>query len=295
MRALVLSLALLASTSVLAQTAAPPANWRSMTKEQLNALSKEQIAGFPFVEYLLKTDPKTRRDQLEAILAVTLSKLYFAFDRPMYPFGPYIDAAAREFQGDIGARQDGIIKAGEFDEISRRVNAVNEIAVPTYAPFKRDLYVQDDFLSFGGTWVIEGENHAFPVNFTQYNCYRSMSRCYTSEGYVHGGNGSASLNVEGGSLKVIKWDQTEVLMEDDVRCRVSTISVNLQSKEVYMITRNRDAGCPQAIPVPKLAKPRISRLVDGWEASSQAHRDKTKAVQAYYSKRMQEAMKVLKD
>jgi hypothetical protein len=299
MRALALFFALVASTSVLAQTAAPPANWRSMTKEQLNALSPEQIGGLPIIEVVEKTDPNFSRAKMEPIVASVLSRLMYAMDKPVYPFPAYLDAAVREFQAEIGAKVDGQLKFREMDVLKDRVGALDRGAYPIYPPFKLPVYVnaKGDYATFGGTWVIEGDRHAFPANFTKYKCYKDDQLCYTSEGYLSAtaGSGSGSLQVESGFLKIIKWDASELLMEDNVECRVSTISVNFKTKDVIMITRNKDTGCNSLVPIQPLATPRISRLVDGFQEVSKLNQAQSEANQKGFSKRFQEIVKTLKN
>jgi hypothetical protein len=136
-----------------------------MTKEQLQSLTKEQMAQVPLIEFLERVGDMNRT-QGEMVVATLLSRLMFAAEKPVYPFGPYVEAAMREFQSDIGARQDGRLKFAEFEEVRRRVQLLDRTANPIFPPFQRQLYQQSDFLTFGGTWVIEGENHAFPINYS---------------------------------------------------------------------------------------------------------------------------------
>ncbi|KAB0265138.1 hypothetical protein [Microvirga brassicacearum] len=296
MRALVLSLALLAFTAASAQPAAPPANWRTMTLEQLNALPKEQATQLPVIEFLERTDPNFGREKMEPIVATLLSRLMYAIDRPLYPFGAFLGMAVREFQDDLGAKADGALKFSEMEVLASRVRALDRTATPIFPPFKTDVHVSptNDYVAFGGTWVIEGDKHAYPVNFTTYKCFKSEKLCYTADGNLIMSSGSGTMNVDSGFLKIIKWDNSELLMEDDARCRVTTTSVNLKNKEVLQITRNRDEGC-DATWLPPLTTPRISRLVDGFKANQELNQKQAEINQKNFSKRFQEIAKKSKN
>src|SRR5690606_5577339 len=126
------------------------------------------VSGLPILEVIEKTDADFSRSKLEPIVASMLSRLMFAMDKPVYPFGPYLDAAVREFQTEIGAKVDGSLKFREMDILKERVGALDKAAFPIYPPFKQNVYVnaKNDYATFGGTWVIEGDKHALPVNFT---------------------------------------------------------------------------------------------------------------------------------
>lgn len=287
---LVLPLALLSSSAV-----AQPANWRSMTPEQLNSLPKEQAALLPLFEYLERIDPSMKLASWELITATMFSRLLFAVDSPIYPFGPYLVAAVREFQSDIGVKADGVLKFGEFEQVMGRVQALDKANFPIFPPFKHEAYITDKFVSFGGTWIIEGDKHAFPVNFTIYKCYRDEMLCYTAEGYIMGSTGQWTLNVESEVQKIIKWDASELLMEDNARCRVSTISLNLKTKDTVMITRDKGGTCETGYAaLPKLTTPRISRLVDGFKSVQKANQAERETIQRGFAKRMQGIVQGLK-
>jgi hypothetical protein len=79
-----------------------------------------------------------------------------------------------------------------------------------------------------------------------------------------------------------------------VKCRVSTISVNLQTKDVYMITRNRDASGCSNMPIPALPRPRISRLVEGFRYTQERNAERNKDIQQIYAKRMQPVLRAIR-
>jgi hypothetical protein len=65
----------------------------------------------------------------------------------------------------------------------------------------------------------------------------------------------------------LKWDQRQVVAEstNPTGCRVVTLTINTASNEVDEVDRNGSVkGCQIGnVQVPKLDKPRVSRLVDG--------------------------------
>lgn len=287
MRAFTVTIACFLSMSVFAQ----PANWRSMTQEQLSALPDQQLALLPMFEFFERIDQKTNLSQYEPHLASMFTRLFYAMDRPVYPFGPYLEAAVREFQSDIGAKIDGILKLGEFEQVRTRFEALNQAAYPIFPQYKQRLFIMDGYVSFGGTWMIEGGKHSYPINYTSYSCHRDRMLCYTAEGYISSGTSQGSLQVNAESQKIIKWDATEILMEDHGQCRVSTISVNLKSNDVIMITRDRGGACDT---LPKLGTPRISRLVDGFTSMLAANHAQREISDKGLSRRMQGILQGLK-
>lgn len=62
-----------------------------------------------------------------------------------------------------------------------------------------------------------------------------------------------------------------------------------------MITRDKGSGCDSGpLAVPKLATPRISRLVDGFKAVQESNRVQALETQKLYSKRWQKVLDELK-
>jgi hypothetical protein len=92
------------------------------------------------------------------------------------------------------------------------------------------------------------------------------------------------LNVEINDYYITKWDNEEITADTAGGCRVATLIINTKLKEVSSITRNHnDAEC-EILPgksMPKLDKPRVSRLIGGYSIS----RD-------YYNKQTKERLKV---
>jgi len=72
--AALLSLLAMPPSSAVAQ----PANWRTMTPEQLNNLPKEQTARLPMFAYFERVDPTMKRTSWEFITATVFSRLLFA-------------------------------------------------------------------------------------------------------------------------------------------------------------------------------------------------------------------------
>ncbi len=262
-------------------------NWRSMSKEQIDRLPREQMNGLPAFEVMTHMDANLGA-AMKPMAAITLSKLFYGATVPVLPFEGYLPVAIREFQSDLGAAPDGVLKLGEFDELMKRGNKIDSAAHPIYPGWATSVWTNGNYAGFGGTWIIDGEQHAYPVNYTDYKCYRSANRCYLAEASLSELDSSSHLLVRTETMKVIKWDQSEILLEDEATCRVSTISVNLVSKDVVMITRNKGDACSDQEILPKLPAPRIARLVNGFDVISKAHKEALEATRKLWSKPMQQ-------
>ncbi|MDX6806439.1 hypothetical protein [Terrihabitans rhizophilus] len=282
-------------TATITSAGAEAVNWQTMSTEQLSKLTPEQLAPLPLLEVGKKIQPDYAAMLLPAV-SMALSRLYYGMSVPMMPFETYVPIAVREFQQDIGATADGLIKAREFDDLISRANRVNRDASPIFPSTEQKISISGDLATFGGTWIIEGEKHAFPVNYSLYKCWKSRALCDVSEGIVYRPAGpSGTMNITSETWKVIKWDAAEILMESSAACRVTTISANIASKEVFQMTRNNGDSCGDDAVLPKLASPRIARLVDGLQVISSLHNQERDESNKLLSHSMQKVMSDLKE
>lgn len=72
--------------------------------------------------------------------------------------------------------------------------------------------VGDDYVRANGTWVIEGQKQAFPLQTTEIWCEREMKRCTSATAQVVEG---ALMFVDLGLYDIISWEKSRIVFVDD--------------------------------------------------------------------------------
>lgn len=88
------------------------------------------------------------------------------------------------------------------------------------------------YVSAEGTWVIENEKHAFPLNTSSITCSRETGFCTDSSARVQTGTGTASLNVEAETHQITKWDNDTLTYTTDTRCVDYVYTINRATKQI---------------------------------------------------------------
>jgi hypothetical protein len=81
------------------------------------------------------------------------------------------------------------------------------------------------FVSAEGTWTIDGDKHAFPINMSKILCYKDRY-CYSSEAHLSDNYLVAELEL----YEITKWDETTLEFIKDADC-VSYVYVINRSTE----------------------------------------------------------------
>jgi hypothetical protein len=82
------------------------------------------------------------------------------------------------------------------------------------------------FVSARGTWTIDGEKHAFPLNMSEINCVKARSVCNAAEARVS----DDWLEATQEEYNITKWDQSKLEFISDATC-VSYVYVIDRSTE----------------------------------------------------------------
>lgn len=197
------------------------------------------------------------------LASVALKGLYY----------PGSETGARQFQKDIGAEPTGELTIGQLKELQRRYARFKdtEIHVGGFGD-QVTIYRGTGYVSAEGTWVIEGDDDiAFPVNKSKIVCRKYASECLLVQAdvmipSVGKSDDSYMLSVDYDFYDVVSWNQNEVIAQDSGDCRVTTLTINSNSNEIYEITRNNETeSCQQGFNLPSLETPRIARMVPGYE------------------------------
>ena len=94
-------------------------------------------------------------------------------------------------------------------------------------------------------------------------------------------------------LTIVSWNDEEIVANNEALCATTTTTINAQAKEVYAITRNNGNKSCAPLMTP-LAKPRISKLVSGFNVSQDYFTKMRKEADGYRSKEYQEYLEVMR-
>ncbi len=246
-----------------------------MSKEEFEKLPKEVRDELPMLDSFRHFGKEGLARVMELSVSSSLAKLMY--------FDPMPESKVREaikrFQHDIGQAQTGELTISQFAELNRRSTRFTD--TPVYLPTTGDelrVYSHSVSVTAEGTWIIEGEKVFYPINHSQINCHKPQGFCdvitveigipkiENENSYV---DSSYNLHLNKETYSVISWTDSEVISQADGVCRSTIMTINVKNKEVFQITRNMDSNdCDLGIvTLPKLKKPRISRLVPGWQLS----------------------------
>lgn len=252
-----LVLALVASNSI----AVTESDIELMTAEEINALPFDEIQDIPYLLLMNKSGIGPEAGNLLA--ATSLAKLMYFFDTQSND----LSAAIKKFQRDIGVEQSGELTFGEFTQLTDRAEAlnINDVNLPGFTE-QLFVYENDGYMSVQGTWIIDGENIAYPINTAQITCYGASSSCQQAQAKLLSLTDASNQNLilDVFSYTVVSWVDGEIIARPTTpsECRNQTLTINSRTGDVFeMQTNGNREGCEI------LDKPRISRLVAGYQLS----------------------------
>ena len=128
---------------------------------------------------------------------------------------------------------NGVITVGQFETLMKRTNAVK--MTPVHLPLGDDvrptIVVDDEYALVEGTWIIEGDEAAFPLNVTTYQCYREFGHCFRTDLSIDGTDASSyGIYIVPSAVSITSWNNEEIVMEDNGLCRNNTVTINAQAK-----------------------------------------------------------------
>ncbi len=164
--------------------------------------------------------------------------------------------------------------------------------------------IENEYVSTEGTWTIEGEKIANPINHSKITCRKSEKTCDIEQVDVEvmSADPNALSNDQhtvytqnSESFEITSWSNAEVIAQENGECRSTIMTINIRDSEVFQITRNSGGNCGI---LPKLKSPRIARLIptgkfsfDFWTERRRASLKYRNADVAKQMKQMAEAMK----
>lgn len=146
--------------------------------------------------------------------------------------------------------------------------------VPVNLPSSGNVFTNNwdqGFVWAEGTWVIDNEKHAFPVNVSKITCLQRDSVCRSADAKLGSGN---IMYVDSDVYQITRWDSATITFKTSAICTdyVYTI-VRTNARLVGTRTTNDKADCPFTE-----KRPLNLTLVDGLSVTSQLARDMWPAV-----------------
>lgn len=297
---LIVCLAFVQTQTSVAQEHVPDVS--KMSESEINKLPKEVLKRLPMKVVMARlTEGKMAGQLFNFMLTLPLSRLMY--------FGPFseteIEAATKKFQADLGQSATGQLTMGQFEELQRRWNRSNDTRVylPTFGDELSIVRVGKDYVSVEGTWILEDEKIAFPINQSKITCYKIERSCEDIQvelivpRFDEGGD-SYQINISKRTTEIISWSDTEVITRDEGDCRTSILTINSTTKEVYEVTRNNETelcskGLNSLFKIPPLKKPRIARLVPGWKISYKFWQDRQSRASKFLNSEVQDMVKAM--
>ena len=268
-----------------------------MSDKELNNLPKDVMNKITVAEFLKHPLGKKLATVMNLSMSRGLAHLMYFYPMPE----KLIREAVKKFQHDIGQPLTGELTMGQLDELTRRSNRISDTPVEVLGLGETlDVFGEDNYVTTKGTWAIEGEQHAYPINHAKIDCLKSRGTCESKQ-----------VSIEIPSLKhssaryffdhftdvfeIISWTDTEVISQGDSRCRTTIMTINIENNEVFQITRNKgndtcDAGI---VALPMLEKPRIVRLNPGGQFSRDFWENRKKKTNKYLNAEVQEQFKTI--
>ena len=287
-------LALLICSFSHGQTEVPDIN--SMSVEEIEKLPPEILMELPFMPTLRKLISKGDMELSEEAVGLMVS----VFLRDLY-YTPYVEGeddisrAVAAFQRDLGATTTGEITMGQWEELNRR--AIRRHDTPVYAGFNTNVYKVGDWsVNATGTWIIENDKIANPVNTAEIECDKERGTCELIQASIivpslESSDNAYNLTLDTQTYKIISWTDNEVISRpySTDECRSTVLTINTASEEVYEITRNNnqeECKFGDLFELPPLEQPRITRLVEGFDTTFAFWKERRKANQEFMNSRI---------
>lgn len=258
-----------------------------MSKEDLNKLTPEQMNALPAFKVLNKLEPQTAAG-VRAWVPIMLRDLGYGFREAFTGTDEQLQRWVTQFQHDVGEPETGVLSVAQMDTLTKRSDAIKIADVNVTLPLTDndgpEIIVTEDLVSAKGTFIIEGDKPAYPLNIASFDCDRKSGYCNQSNVDINADGSIYYVNTFQTSLPILSWNEEEIVANGEGMCATSTLTINVRAKEVYVITRNNGQSCaPMMAP---LAKPQISKLVSGFNVSQDYFAKKRKEADGYRNKEL---------
>ena len=184
------------------------------------------------------------------------------------------EAAKKAFQNDLGEVPTGELTVWQIHILGYRASRSNMTYV-SFFPFNFGGVVTNAMATVQGTAIIVDEKIAYPINHVTIKCDRSEGFCeYLQIALLLPDENSWTQSYNVGEVarenyRITHWNNNQInaVPTNNTKCRTNQLNLNFSTKEYYEIaTNNTEGDCDTLLGIlPRLAKPRVSQIVDGRE------------------------------
>ncbi|WP_281023700.1 hypothetical protein [Minwuia sp. IMCC3009] len=196
----------------------------------------------------------------------------------MYPGFADYEGAKRAFQADMGEEPTGKLTVWQIHTLGYRASRLNMTGV-SFFPFDFGGILGENWAIVEGTVEMIDEKIGYPINHAKIDCSRAEGTCkYRMIVMELPDEKSWSQTYQVGDLtdetyRITRWEGQliDAVSMNSSACRTNQLSFNFETQEFFEIARNKTAGDCETIlgtTLPRLEKPRVSRIVDGREIIS---------------------------
>lgn len=275
--------------------------YRDYLPEQLLALSEdERQSSVPMM--LIGAANLAKSPAGDLVMQANLNSL-------MYDGFADYDGAKRAFQADLGEEPTGMLTVWQVHSLGYRASRLNMTTV-SFFPFAFGGTMTEDWAFIKGTVEMIDEKIAYPINHVDIECSRKEGTCeYRQIALILPDESSWMQSyyvdeIADDTYRITRWEGQliDAVPLNNGACRTNQLSLNFETKEFFEIARNNTAGdCETMLGVtlPRLEKPRVSRIVDGQEIINAEFNAISEETFTYYSssfrKRIEEFISHAKD
>jgi hypothetical protein len=202
-----------------------------------------------------------------------------------------------------GVKVDGVLTFFEFSELVR-IDKLSR-AIPLWISqndVQTSKFEVRDYASVNasGTWVMQNDQIAWPLNWSSVDCNREEGTCEMTEINVAGPSGRelSTSNVDyyqllppitGTTFRVTRWAENIVEARSvpplgGNECRFTTLTINLSAKTVTQITQDSEKQCEifGGQKLDRLTQPRITVMQSPTEVFSKHYEELLVEVERHY-------------
>lgn len=153
--------------------------------------------------------------------------------------------------------------------------SVSEMYVRSQVPvslYGHSIFVDlwdDGYVALEGTWVMENEKHAYPLNTSTIVCRVRTKECTDSSAKIHAGS-TPLLKATEDVHEITSWNKDTLIYQTSALCVDYVYTVSRATKQVSGIRKAKSGANPSCSD----QRPEIKlRLTNGWDTYWQMEKD----------------------
>jgi hypothetical protein len=250
------------ATSVAADDSAM-AKYRNYTPKQVSDMPAKQRQTVMPMAYIFAAQRGLAVDS-ELLFGMQLNQL-------MYNGVHDYKSAVRAFQADLGDQPTGVLTVYQIHQLEYRADL--QKLPPVSFPDSYNSWKDAGLGMVDGTLTMLDDRIAWPINHHKIICLKSEKSCEVHQVMLvlpdekSWAQQYQVMIANSETYTVTRWENDIIDAEYPSKpdsCRTTSLSLNFKTKEFFFITKNAGGKCEiLGKSIEKLAKPRISQVVEG--------------------------------